>query len=278
MESRTARAIGLKTEPVAIIFSDEKPEGAKQFKKGAWGCVMWMFANAAKGRTAVLDRETFGCWGGAVGIGFGDWYEKWPGGIDVFCQFLSQGVAGDEKGKEFAEGIKSFVREEMYEELLHGERYIKTPELVKKFVELLPIVDIPAKYVVLKPLKEVDPEREKPEAVVFFVHPHQLAALVVLASYARETNEAVIVPHAAGCQSLGIYSYQEAKSDEPRGIIGMVDLSARLQVRKQLGDETMSFSMPLKLFNEMEANVEGSFLQRPTWLSLLKVLQDKKQG
>jgi len=272
MDSKVADAIGLKTNPVAIIFSDEKPEGANQFKPGRWGCVMWMFANAAKGRTAAFDRETFGCWGGAVGLGFGDWYEKWPGGIEIFCHFLSQGVEGDEKGKAIVENMRQYFRDELYDELMHGERYLKSPALVKKFVELLPIVDIPAKYVVIKPLKDVDADKEKPESITFFISPHQLGALVVLASYARESNEAVMVPQAAGCQSLGIYTYNEARKDEPRAVIGMVDLSARLQVRKSLGDDIMSFSVPFKMLEEMEDNVEGSFLQRPTWQNLMKVM------
>jgi uncharacterized protein (DUF169 family) len=273
MESIVAEAIGMKTHPVALMFADERPEGAKQFKKGRWGCVMWMVANAARGRQTVLGRETFGCWGGAVGVGFGNWYEKWPGGIDVFYDFLSQGVEHNEEGRKFVESIKPFVTDDMYEELLHGEAYVKTPELVKRFVELLPIVDIPADYVVFKPLRDVDPEKETPEIIIFFVNPHQLSALVVLASYARETNEACIIPQAAGCQSIGIYPYQEAKSDNPRAVVGLVDLSARLNVRKQLGDDAMSFAVPFKMFKELEDNVHGSFLQRPTWMSLLKAVE-----
>ncbi len=32
----------------------------------------------------------------------------------------------------------------------------------------------------------------------------------------------------------------------------------------------MTFAMPLAMFKEMEANVAGSFLERPTWLTLVK--------
>jgi hypothetical protein len=43
---------------------------------------MNMLASAAKGRTAVFDRETFGCTGGGVGLGFGNQYLNFPGGIN----------------------------------------------------------------------------------------------------------------------------------------------------------------------------------------------------
>jgi hypothetical protein len=36
----------------------------------------------------------------------------------------------------------------------------------------------------------------------------------------------------------------------------------------------MTFAVPLKMFEEMEQNVEGSFLERPTWQGLLKTKRD----
>ena len=81
MESNIASALNLKFNPVAIIWSDEKPKGALQFKQRKWGCIMSLFAQAAKGRIAVFDRKTFGCWGGGVGLGFGNQYVNVPGGI-----------------------------------------------------------------------------------------------------------------------------------------------------------------------------------------------------
>jgi hypothetical protein len=52
--------------------------------------------------------------------------------------------------------------------------------------------------------------------------------------------------------------------------MGLTDLSARVYIRKQLGDNLLSFAIPFALFREMEANVAGSFLQRHTWQELLK--------
>jgi hypothetical protein len=43
-----------------------------QFKENKWGCVMWLAAHAAKRETALADIKTFSCFGGGVGLGFGD--------------------------------------------------------------------------------------------------------------------------------------------------------------------------------------------------------------
>lgn len=106
MDSRIVKAVGLKYHPVAILLADGKPEYAMQFKKGKWGCVMFMFANAAKGRTAAFDAETYGCWGGGVGLGFGNAYLHFPGGVECFAHFLSSGNIQWDKGKEVAKFLE----------------------------------------------------------------------------------------------------------------------------------------------------------------------------
>jgi uncharacterized protein (DUF169 family) len=270
MESLIAKAIQLQYQPVALLWSNEKPQGAMQFAESKWGCVMWLAAAAAKGKSAVADAKTFGCFGGGVGLGFGNQYKNFPCGEEGFCHFLSAGNAAREGGPELAEKIKPFMRAEAYDNFLHGERYVKTPALVKKFMESLPVMEIPESYVVFKSLDKVDPTKEKPQTIIFFVNPDQLSALVVLANYGRGDNENVIIPYAAGCQTIGIYSYREAKSKRPRGVVGLTDLSARVYICKQLGDTNlMTFSAPFALFEEMEQNVPGSFLERHTWQSLL---------
>jgi uncharacterized protein (DUF169 family) len=83
MESIIAKEIKLKYEPIAIIFTDEKPADALQFKEGKWGCAISMLTAAAKGKTAVFDRATKECAGGGTGLGIGN-YDEFPGGIEYF--------------------------------------------------------------------------------------------------------------------------------------------------------------------------------------------------
>lgn len=267
MECTITTALKLAYSPVAILFSDEKPEGAMQFEKGRWGCVMAAFGAAAeKGRTCVFDRESYGCQGGGVGLGFGNVYHTFLGGIEGFYGFLSSGNMDSEKGRATCEQAKQFLRGSMLEHFMHGEAYRKTPELVKKFVQTLPIMEVPTRYVVFKPLAQVTAD-EKPESIVFLANPDQLSALLVLAHYNREDDDVAIIPHAAGCQSIGIYTYREGTKAKPRAVVGLNDLSARKTLRR-LGKDLLTFSVPLALLKEMEANVPGSFLERETWESL----------
>ena len=269
MDSRIKEMMELKYKPAAILFSDDKPEGARQFKEGKWGCVMFMLAAAAKGATAVFDRKTFGCFGGGVGLGFGDQYLNFPGGKECFKYFLSIGNEAWEQGRLTIEKVKAFLRDESLENFVHGEGYIKTPEGVGRFIDCLPMMDVPTQYVVFKPLDQVDPEKEKPEVIVFLVDPDQFSAMVVLANYGRGDNENVFIPYAAGCQTIGIYAYRENASERPRAVAGLTDLSARAALKRQLKDDLLTMAVPYKLFLEMEADAPGSFLERHTWQSLL---------
>ncbi len=270
MQSKIASAIGLELEPVALIWADTKPDDAMEFTPGKWGCVMFLLAAAVKGKTAAVGRETFGCWGGGVGLGFGNQYRNFPGGEECFCRFLSSGNAGTEPGEAIGQGIAASGAGEMAEEFLQGERYLKGPEVVKMFIANLPITDIPARYVLFKPFRDVDFAEDDVRSITFLVNPDQLSALVVLANYDGEHNENVIIPFAAGCQLIGICTWRESERASPRAVVGLTDLSARKNLRRQLGKDRMSFSVTPEMFQRMEQNVEGSFLERPTWKSLLE--------
>jgi len=239
-----------------------------QFQEGKWGCAMWLVASAARGKPAVCDRKTFGCFGAGVGLGFGNQYKNFPGGEEGFCHFLSSGNAAREGGVALAERIRPFLTPEAHENFVQGERYLKSPEQVERFIQCLPMMEIPVRYVVFKAIGDVDPDRETPRTIIFFADPDELSALTILANYGRGDNENVVIPYAAGCQTLGIYPYREAEATKPRAVVGLTDISARVYIRKQLGDNLLSFAVPWILFQEMEGQVAGSFLERRTWREL----------
>lgn len=236
MKSVLAGELKLKYQPVAIILSNEKPDEALQFVEGRWGCVIAMLSAAAKGRTAVMDRKAVACQGGAIGLGLCKEY-KIPGGIEYF---LSCG-----RGEGYPE----------------GECYFKSPEIAKQFADSLPVEDIPYEYVIFKPLPLVDLEKETPTLVCMYANPDQLSALVVLANYFRTPPDNVMIPMGAGCHSIFIYPYAESKKEQPRAVVGMVDITARPMVDSNV----LSFTVPWSMFLEMEENVPGSFFEKHDW-------------
>jgi len=268
MESVLANELRLKYQPVAILVADEAPTGALQYQPGKWGCVMAAFgAVAERGRVAAFTKETVGCWGGGVGLGFGNAYLGFPGGPDCFCSFLSDGNDRTDKGKAVAEQCASWMRGDFLHHFLRGERYRKNPALVDQWINSLPIIDLSPRCVVFKPLPQVE-AGETPASIVFLANTDQMSALVVLASYGRGDTGGAIIPHCAGCQSIGILTYREDESPAPRAVVGLNDISARRYLRR-LGKDLVTVSVPFKLYQEMESNVPGSFLEEDQWRSLL---------
>lgn len=271
MRSKLLDALKLAYEPVALVWSNERPKNVIEFGEGKWGCLMFHLVAAAKGHTAAISCSSFGCVGGGVGMGFGNCYLDFPGGCESFYRFLADGNLNDPVGRQIGEGMVAHGHNKMAEDFLHGERYVKDAEATKRFVEALPICKIPAKYVIMRPLSEGDFQNEELRSITLLVNPDQLSALVVLANYAHPERENVGIPFAAGCQIMGIFMYRERERDYPRALIGLTDLSARKNVRRTLGKDMFSFSMTPEMFIEMENNIENSFLSRPTWQELCQV-------
>lgn len=110
------------------------------------------------------------------------------------------------------------------------------------------------------------PTEEQVEALpISLINPDQLSALVTLSDYGRGSNTAVTAPFGASCQSI-LYAYAEGEKQEPRGVLGFFDISQRKRVQKDI----LSFTVPFKMYLELEGNVEGSFLQAEPWQKLLE--------
>ncbi|MGD9209393.1 MAG: DUF169 domain-containing protein [Desulfobacteraceae bacterium] len=245
MNSKLIKALKLKMQPVAIFLTDEKPDKGLHLKEGSkGGCVATLLVTVSKkGRVAYFDRKTFGCPGGGTGLGFGDRYGKLP--VDFLLSTGNKEIAA-----QMGRGGSAMAE---------GERLYKSPELVRTWIDSLPMTDVPTEYVVFRPWEQVS-EEDKPELIVFFTNADQLSALVVMMDYDRGTNESVAAPFGAACQSI-LYGYAEAKKEYPRGIIGFFDITKRALVDR----ETLTFTVPYKMLKKMEANVEGSFLDMNAW-------------
>lgn len=269
--SEIARAAGITTNPVAIIWTDKKPEHALELKAGTWGCVMWLFASVAReGKPAAFTRDTTTCAGWAMGLGFGRPMEKHAARSEEgFCSFLSNGITGtkDRRGYEAIIAKAPDARHRMM--LTEGERFFKNPEIVQVFLANLPIYRARDPYIVMKPVHEVG-EDEDVKSIVFVVTATQLAALSLLANYGTGNirNGVIVAAGASGCQAMGVCTYAESQSEAPRAVVGLTDLSARRAVLSTLGKDVLTFSVPFSLYQEMERNVPRSFLELDLWKEL----------
>ncbi|MCP4230790.1 MAG: DUF169 domain-containing protein [bacterium] len=238
MKSILYDELKLRYPPVAIVFSDAKPEAAIELEEDSRVCVITTFVGAAKGNTAAISRERHGCNGALNGLCLekneGTFY---PG----FEYFMSTG-GGD------------------YEE---GEGYVKTPEIARSYLDNIPQISIPQKYVIFKPIIELS-DGEEPAVVVFLATPDQLSALTVLANYARETANNVIIPMGAGCHQICLLPYHYSLDGPCKAIVGMTDIAAR----KFYDPDVLTFAVPFAMFEEMEGNIEGSFLDKGGWKEL----------
>jgi hypothetical protein len=137
MESSLVDALNLKTQPVAVIWTNDKPAQGTKFKENNMrGCAASMLLAASKGRTAFFDRKSFGCPGGGTALGFGDCYGRFP----IHCLLST----GDKEWIQQPGRPGSSMGE--------GERFYKDPGVARKWFESLPITDVPTNYVVFKPL------------------------------------------------------------------------------------------------------------------------------
>ena len=246
MKSELVDRLNLSYEPVAVYFTDEKPENALQFEKGKRGCVAFMLlAVAKKKKTAVFDEKTYGCPGGGVGICFGDAFSANNHPTE---QLLSTGF-GDvsPKGKP------------MPAHFMYGERFFANPDLVKKWKSEMPYARTGKKYVVFKPFSLVK-EDCLPDLLLFFVNPDQLSVLVISAGFNRGTACNVTVPYCAACQNI-VYAYAETQKQTPSAVLGFFDLSQRFQVPKEI----LSLTVPYQMFLEMENGVEKGCMTTEAW-------------
>jgi uncharacterized protein (DUF169 family) len=230
-------ALGLKESPLGIYYTKDKPDGVTA-KEGVHMCMIGLLQNARKkGETVFFDKDHFGCPGGAYYMGF---FESPRPKIEYF---LSCGIQGE----------------------MEGERYIKTPELAKRFVMSRIPRRAPAPYCVFKPIHQFQ-HGEKPEVVAFFAPPDILSGLFTLTNYSLETLEGVIAPFGSGCSSILTYPLKEAGKDQPHAILGMFDVSARPMVER----DTLTLAMPYSVFLKLLENVSGSFLDTESWKKVLK--------
>lgn len=228
--------------PIVFYYTDK--EGSAELVKAPTGhqCFIGKLGKVRKGTLLSFDVNSVGCGGGRRYLGFSE--EIMPN----FEYFLSCGIPGK----------------------LEGERYKKSPEIVRELMRQMPEFRAPARFIVFKRWDLLG-EEDDPKVVIFFAQPDVLSGLFTLSGFDEVDRNAVIVPFCAGCASIVQYPYLEKDADRPRGVLGMFDVSARPFVPKN----TLSFSVPMKKFLRMVENMPESFLITQSWNKVQKRIGSK---
>ncbi|MBN1662971.1 MAG: DUF169 domain-containing protein [Deltaproteobacteria bacterium] len=223
--------------PIVFYYTDRDDAGNLLKPAKNHRCVIGDLGKVMRGQSLRFDGDNIGCMGGKRYLGFTQ-------GISPYFEFfLSCGIPGK----------------------LEGERYKKSPELVKKIMAIQPWIAAPAKYIVFKRWDKLTPE-DNPSVVIFFAAPDVLSGLFTLANFDTVDPQGVIAPFGAGCASMVMSPFMELTSKKPRAVIGMFDVSARPYVKPQV----LTFAVPWPKFAGMVNNMEESFLITKSWAKVRK--------
>jgi hypothetical protein len=269
MESEIVRHLQPEFDPVAVVWSDSLPENAIQFKKGRFGCTLYLFAEASRrGKVAGGSRETIVCNGGCAALGLGVDFDESEEQLDRYSAVFSKGLRSVKDEDLYRSEIESAPKG--WRSMLEfGERRHQNAELAREWIcRGLPHFDIPFEYVWFKPLSVADPE-ENIQCVIFPVNPVELAALVTLAGSVMRGTDPIRVPQGPSCTSLGAFAYAEGEAEAPRAVLGMMDKEGREVMHKRFRDDTITLNLPMPLFSRMEEEASDCVLQLPSWRVLL---------
>jgi hypothetical protein len=227
--------------PITFYYTDKELHADLVKPNSIPRCVIAALSNVRKGNSFCFDANSVGCFGGRRYLGFTDKI------MPNFEYFLSCGIPSK----------------------LQGERYKKSPELVRAAMKYSPTFKAPSRFIVFKRWDMLE-KSDNPEVVVFFALPDVLSGLFTLANFDEAEQNGVFAPFGSGCSTIVQYPYLERNSAHPRGIIGMFDVSARPFVPKNV----LTFSVPMNKFVTMIDNMEESFLITDSWAKVKKRIRE----
>ena len=218
--------------PVTYYYTDEADDADLEDSENEYRCLIGNLNRVREGHTFVYGAKSRGCPGGKRYTGFVQTLRP------EFEYFLSCGIPGK----------------------VQGERYKKSPELVREYLKNHPPYKAPGRFLIFKRWDK-NSDRDNPAAVIFFASGDVLSGLFTLANFDLADSYGVIAPMGSGCSSIVNYPYEEMQSDKPKCVLGMFDVSARPYVPENI----LTFTVPVKRFMQMVYDMDESFLITESW-------------
>ena len=247
--------LGLAEEPFGVYYDDTKPENAFGPKPGtpisreleeqgqvdmpavfeSFSCVIGNIWKARKKHCAAyISSEEYGC----------------PGGV-FYCAMMKPNLRF----------IEHYVTTGFEGTPIHGERYLPSPESMRKFLEKVNPRKAPAKYCIFKPLALFS-EGEEPEFVIFFARPEVLSGLFTHTTFTTGEVDSVASPFGAACTNIIAWPLFYKEQGIEKAVLGGFDPSAR----KYMKTDELTFTVPWSLYQKMlQALPESMFNVGKEW-------------
>lgn len=252
--------LGLDEEPIGVYYADTKPENAFGPKPGPtitreleeqgqidmqavfqnFSCVMGNIWLARKKQgTAYISTEEYGC----------------PGG-SFYCSMMKPNLRF----------IEHYVTTGFEGTPIHGERYLPSPEAMRKFLDAVNPRKAPGKYCLFKPLSLFSGS-EKPEFIIFFARPEVLSGLFTHTTFTTGEIDSVVSPFGAGCTNVVAWPLHYQEQGLEKAVLGGFDPSAR----KYMKTDELTFTVSWPLYQKMlKALPESVFSVDGAWTTVRK--------
>jgi len=258
--------LGLDEEPFGVYYDDTKPEKAFGPKTGVpisreseekgqvnmqevmktFSCVIGNIWLARKKKCAAfISSEAYGC----------------PGGV-FYCSMMKPNLRF----------IEHYVTTGFEGTPIQGERYLPSPESMRKFLGEVDPRKAPSKYCIFKPLSLFS-DGEEPEFVIFFARPEVLCGLFTQTTFTTGEVDCVASPFGAGCTNILAWPLYYKEKGLEKAVLGGFDPSGR----KFMKTDELTFTIPWSLYQKMlKALPESMFNVGGEWTSVRKKVDRSK--
>lgn len=220
--------------PVGVFYSDDL-HGAKYVNRPpenrrGYTCMFSQLSALHRGEAVAFDRNNLGCFGAMKTI-FGDNYDT-----------------------------EAEVRL-----LVEIEKFKCNREAVMQMDKINPKAAPTGKYLIMKPSNLLT-EDESPVVFCIFANNDVISAMHTLLGFKNDRLDNIIIPFGSGCEQLLSFAFNEAKSNNPRAVLGGMDTAMRNCIRPDM----LTLSVVASQMERIVSYMDDTFLSTYIWENLRK--------
>lgn len=232
-------------EPLGISYAARAPEASLTPAPGTGhACIINYLRMARTKKTCVhFSSEVVTCMGGWVYLGY-----RLPV-PERIVHFVTTGWEGSE-----------------------GERYLPSPDSMRRFFKDIDIQPAPAPFCMAKPFSMFE-KADEPHLAVFHCRGETLTGLAMLAGFALDDHDAVAMPFGSGCANIFTWPLSYQRKGQRKAVIGGADPSCR----PFMGVDELSFTVTTDILLAMQEAFPRSFLTGRTWSGVRKKIDRSRK-